>query len=190
MYIVATQLKTFTPVGMAISIVVGERSFDPFPFILLNLVLSCLAAIQAPSSNFVAYSRLFERMSRRLGAEIRLEAPVGRILVRDGRATGVALESGEEILADAVLSSVDSKRTFIDLLEPGTLDPAFDEPTVRQLVKLGYKLKRLDGDYGNMQAVVWDKNAKRLDAASDPRLILRALACCSCPFLSSPGYTL
>ena len=41
--------------------------------------------------------------ARALGAEIRLEAPVARILTRDGRATGVALESGEEILADAVL---------------------------------------------------------------------------------------
>src|SRR5438093_5645643 len=26
----------------------GAKSFDPFPFILLNLVLSCLAALQAP----------------------------------------------------------------------------------------------------------------------------------------------
>jgi uncharacterized membrane protein len=26
----------------------GSRAFDPYPFILLNLVLSCLAAIQAP----------------------------------------------------------------------------------------------------------------------------------------------
>ena len=26
----------------------ATRSFDPFPFILLNLILSCLAAIQAP----------------------------------------------------------------------------------------------------------------------------------------------
>ena len=25
-----------------------HKSFDPYPFILLNLVLSCLAAIQAP----------------------------------------------------------------------------------------------------------------------------------------------
>lgn len=25
-----------------------DRAFDPYPFILLNLVLSCLAAIQAP----------------------------------------------------------------------------------------------------------------------------------------------
>ncbi len=26
----------------------GDKAFDPYPFILLNLVLSCLAAIQAP----------------------------------------------------------------------------------------------------------------------------------------------
>ena len=34
---------------MAFNIVVaGKGQFDPYPFILLNLVLSCLAAIQAP----------------------------------------------------------------------------------------------------------------------------------------------
>jgi uncharacterized membrane protein len=30
------------------AIVLANRSFDPYPFILLNLILSCLAAIQAP----------------------------------------------------------------------------------------------------------------------------------------------
>ncbi len=64
--------------------------------------------------------------ARALGAEIRLEAPVARIIVRDGRAVGVALESGEEIFARAVLSSVDSRLTFLGLIEPGTLDPAFE----------------------------------------------------------------
>ena len=34
---------------MAVNVVLGAgRAFDPYPFILLNLVLSCLAAIQAP----------------------------------------------------------------------------------------------------------------------------------------------
>lgn len=33
---------------MVNSIYLLNRSFDPFPYILLNLVLSCLAAIQAP----------------------------------------------------------------------------------------------------------------------------------------------
>jgi phytoene dehydrogenase-like protein len=59
------------------------------------------------------------------GAEIRTEAGVAKILTRGGRATGVALESGEEIAADVVLSSVDVRRTFIDLLEPGTVDDEF-----------------------------------------------------------------
>lgn len=36
-------------VWMAINVIVGlDRAFDPYPFILLNLVLSCIAAIQAP----------------------------------------------------------------------------------------------------------------------------------------------
>lgn len=30
------------------SIVLAARAFDPYPFILLNLILSCLAALQAP----------------------------------------------------------------------------------------------------------------------------------------------
>jgi phytoene dehydrogenase-like protein len=69
--------------------------------------------------------------ARALGAEIRTEARVARILVADGRATGVALESGEEIHAGSVLSSLDPRRTFIDLLEPGTLDPSFEEEVRR-----------------------------------------------------------
>ena len=64
--------------------------------------------------------------ARALGAEIRLEAPVERILARDGRAIGVVLEDGEEIRADAVLSSLDANRTFLKLVEPGTLDPEFE----------------------------------------------------------------
>ena len=33
---------------MAVNIVLATKAFDPYPFILLNLVLSCVAAIQAP----------------------------------------------------------------------------------------------------------------------------------------------
>ena len=44
----------------------------------------------------------------------------------DGRATGVVLESGEEIGRDSVLATTDAKVTFLDLLEPGTLEPEFE----------------------------------------------------------------
>jgi phytoene dehydrogenase-like protein len=66
-----------------------------------------------------------------LGAEIRTEAPVARILTSGGRATGVVLESGEEIRAGAVLSSLDSRWTFVRLLDDGVLDPAFRDEVLR-----------------------------------------------------------
>jgi phytoene dehydrogenase-like protein len=63
--------------------------------------------------------------ARELGAEIRTEAEVARIDVRGGRATGVTLVSGEELEAPLVLSSADSRVTFLGLIEPGVLDPQF-----------------------------------------------------------------
>lgn len=33
---------------MLLNVLLAARAFDPYPFILLNLVLSCVAAIQAP----------------------------------------------------------------------------------------------------------------------------------------------
>ncbi len=33
---------------MIVNIIMASKAFDPYPFILLNLVLSCVAAIQAP----------------------------------------------------------------------------------------------------------------------------------------------
>ncbi len=35
-------------VWMIVNAILAARAFDPYPFILLNLVLSCVAAIQAP----------------------------------------------------------------------------------------------------------------------------------------------
>jgi phytoene dehydrogenase-like protein len=69
--------------------------------------------------------------ARALGAEIRTEAAVARITTRGDRATGVVLADGEEIEADHVLASTDAKVTFLDLLEPGTLDPSFEEEVRR-----------------------------------------------------------
>ncbi len=59
--------------------------------------------------------------ARAAGAEIRTDAAVERVLVRNGRATGVALASGEEIAADLVVSGLDPRLTFTLLVEPQTL---------------------------------------------------------------------
>ena len=63
--------------------------------------------------------------ARARGAEIRCGADVQRIIVRNGRARGVALASGDEYQARAVVSNADPKRTFLGLLGPDDLDPAF-----------------------------------------------------------------
>jgi phytoene dehydrogenase-like protein len=69
--------------------------------------------------------------ARSLGAEIRTEAPVARIDVTNGRAKGIVLESGEEIQAGAVLSSVDSHVTFLSLVDPSNLEASFLEEVRR-----------------------------------------------------------
>jgi len=55
------------------------------------------------------------------GAQVRTDAAVSKVIVKDGKARGVALENGDEIRADVVISSLDPRRTFLDLLDPGLL---------------------------------------------------------------------
>ncbi|HWC76980.1 MAG TPA: NAD(P)/FAD-dependent oxidoreductase, partial [Blastocatellia bacterium] len=59
------------------------------------------------------------------GATVRTGAEISQILVRNGRAYGVALADGEEIHAKVVISNADPKITFLKLLEDGQLEPDF-----------------------------------------------------------------
>jgi phytoene dehydrogenase-like protein len=65
------------------------------------------------------------RSAEALGVTIRLNAPVGQVILKDGRAVGVALESGEEIRARTVVSSLDPKRTFLQLVDTQQLPGDF-----------------------------------------------------------------
>ena len=59
------------------------------------------------------------------GAEIRTDAPVEKILVENGRAAGVRLESGEIIWGRCVMANTDPKVTFLKLVDPEYLDADF-----------------------------------------------------------------
>lgn len=59
--------------------------------------------------------------ARSLGAEIRTNARVSQVLVKNGQAQGVVLENGDEITAPVVVSSLDPKQTFLKLVEAGEL---------------------------------------------------------------------
>jgi phytoene dehydrogenase-like protein len=63
--------------------------------------------------------------ARDLGADIRCDSEVARILVRDGRAVGVALAGGDEYRAPIVASNADARVTFLGLLDRETLPEAF-----------------------------------------------------------------
>jgi phytoene dehydrogenase-like protein len=57
------------------------------------------------------------------GGEVRTNAGVQQIIVKDGKACGVALESGEEIYANIVVSNLDAKRTFTKVMDKNDLPP-------------------------------------------------------------------
>ena len=59
------------------------------------------------------------------GGTIRTEAEVERVLVKNGRASGVALAGGDEIYGRLVVSNADVKRTFLKLVEPRELPEPF-----------------------------------------------------------------
>lgn len=61
------------------------------------------------------------RAAQSFGAEIRCNAPVTQVIVRNGEAVGVALENGDEFYAGAVASSLDPKLTFLELVDPQKL---------------------------------------------------------------------
>ena len=57
------------------------------------------------------------------GGEIRTGSGVQQIIVRNGKACGVALENGDEINAGIVVSNLDAKRTFTQVMDRNDLPP-------------------------------------------------------------------
>jgi phytoene dehydrogenase-like protein len=72
-----------------------------------------------------ALTQALAAVARGHGADIRCEADVARVLVRDGAVTGVALAGGEEFHAPIVASNADARVTFTRLMDPALLPPEF-----------------------------------------------------------------
>lgn len=82
------------------------------------------------------------------GAELRLDCPVARVVVEQGRATGVELAGGEIISAAKIVSNADPKTSFLKLLGARHLDIQFTHRINRlrsdgQVAKLHLALRRL-----------------------------------------------
>ncbi len=59
------------------------------------------------------------------GGEVKTDAMVARVITREGKVTGVALANGDEFASEIVLSGLDVKRTFLQLVEPADLPEKF-----------------------------------------------------------------
>jgi phytoene dehydrogenase-like protein len=68
-----------------------------------------------------AISEAIASSAKSFGAEIRVNAPVERVLLAGDRVLGVALKNGDELRAPIVISGLDPRRTFKQLLDPKAL---------------------------------------------------------------------
>lgn len=86
-----------------------------------NLILAEAAPGREIVGGPAALIRALDKAARAAGAELRTGAAVARIRVEGGRAVGVTLASGESIDSTVVVSTIDPKKTFLELIAPGTL---------------------------------------------------------------------
>src|SRR5436189_1157566 len=78
-----------------------------------------------------AISNAIAAAAREAGVDIRVKAPIQKILVQDGRAAGVVFENGDEVRAKVISSSVDPRLTFMKMVGPENLPPDFVEDVGR-----------------------------------------------------------
>ncbi len=67
------------------------------------------------------FTQVLARAAQSYGAEIKLEAAVDHVSTDDGRVTGVVLADGTELSAPVVVSSLDPRHTFTELVNPREL---------------------------------------------------------------------
>ena len=123
--------------ALALDAVLGTNYGPRSPGTVLSLLYRAAASqggdtLALPEGGLGAVAQALASAARAAGAEIRSSTPVRHIAVRDDRAAGVVLESGEEITAGSVVSSADPKTTFLRLLGSEHLDAGF----VRRVAQL------------------------------------------------------
>ncbi len=110
------------------------------------------------------------RSAESFGAEIRTDARVKKILVRGGRAVGVALENGEELRAPVVVSSIHPKIAFLDLIDRHELPADF----VWDIERWKTRSRRREGERGALRAAGLHRGPRQ-EPAGPPHRLGRAL---------------
>jgi phytoene dehydrogenase-like protein len=121
-----------------------------------------------PAGSAAVLAEGARRVIEAAGGEVRVRAPVERILVREGRAAGVRLESGEEIAAPLVISDAGARNTYLRLLGPEAPVPFRDElrriPPSASVVSLYLGLSRSPASLGVRGENFWIHDSLDHDA--------------------------
>ena len=77
-----------------------------------------------PRGGMVQIPKALERVGKGFGMQVQYKKMVKKVLVKDGRAKGVVLADGTEISADVIVSNVNAKMLYLDLIGKEHLPPA------------------------------------------------------------------
>ena len=80
------------------------------------------AALALPKGGMEAMAQAMTDAAKAAGVTVRTGAKVARIVVENDRATGVVLETGEQLRASGVISALNPKITLLSLVGPRHLD--------------------------------------------------------------------
>jgi len=74
-----------------------------------------------------AITQAMSKAAAERGVEIRLSSPVREVIVEGGRAAGCVLQNGDAVRARCVVSNLNPKLLYGQLIDPGVLDENFRE---------------------------------------------------------------
>ncbi|MFT7612452.1 MAG: all-trans-retinol 13,14-reductase [Parvicellaceae bacterium] len=97
----------------------GDHGLPPFKasFLVHSMLMAhYIEGGYYPMGGGGGFVKAFTKSIKALGGEIRTKAKVDKIIVEQGKATGVQLANGEIINADRVVSNADPNITFLDLV--------------------------------------------------------------------------
>ena len=95
--------------------------------IFLYFALMHLYPLQRPVGGTGAFAEALAACVSAAGGEVRTSSPVQRVVVRNGKAAGVILQSGDEIEAREVVSSIDPTSLFTRLMDKSDVPPIVQE---------------------------------------------------------------
>jgi phytoene desaturase len=183
------------------SMFLGLSPFDALAMYSLITYADLALGMWFPKGGIYSIIEDMNSMGLDMGVNYLVNSPVSQIIIKDNRAAGVQLQSGEKLFADLVVSNADLPYTYKDLLEPNIRKDYTDKDIDRfQYACSGYILfLGVDKIYPNMrhQALYFAEDYRaNLDAIFVDKVLPEELSfhmnipTITDPSLAPPGHSL